>query len=412
MGYSASKLRMTGGMSDEELAGVLGLAMDRRAMELLFSVAEASTTRLPRSEESQEIEQGSLSREVPRHTVHEDELCLEWLKTGGSVMIPKEDYQRVRKRAARHRWDELTGELYMVTIINGKELLDVKAVATQCETGQRVKTHYAREEAMLTPLEIKSFMYRWSLDLAWPTKRVTKAGNQRILIMTEHSTRFIVRVPIPNKEASTIASAFRNNVLSVFILPCGWRQCLIDRRVTSPDSPEGNGLTERVVRTIKFCFKKMTLDKGLDYEWDELLWSLVLSYNAAKQQSTGVAPFTLLFAQEATVPSDLRTRPELNFEEQEERTLAENLLQREVIVKKLMIHAGCSLEVAHQHRDTLLYEHRRSGSFEPKPHQFKMGDFVYIRQKPRSGMEVKDQYDCSAAIPSNQAPGMREVQEN
>ncbi|KAK3279905.1 hypothetical protein CYMTET_12233 [Cymbomonas tetramitiformis] len=34
MGYIASELRMTGGMRDEELAGVLGLAMDRRAMEL------------------------------------------------------------------------------------------------------------------------------------------------------------------------------------------------------------------------------------------------------------------------------------------------------------------------------------------------------------------------------------------
>ncbi|KAK3238708.1 hypothetical protein CYMTET_51304 [Cymbomonas tetramitiformis] len=75
---------------------------------------------------------------------------------------------------------------------------------------------------------------------------------------------------------------------------------------------QGNGLTERVVRTIKFCFKKLALDKGLDYEWDELLWSLVLSYNAAKQQSTGVAPFfTLLFAQEATVPPDLRKQPNL-----------------------------------------------------------------------------------------------------
>eukprot|EP00854_Cymbomonas_tetramitiformis_P034480 gene34480-biopygen31362 len=282
--------------------------------------------------------------------IHEDELCLKWLN---------EDWR--------------PSELYMVTINNGKELLvpkpcdriqlvreyhertghwgirrtlnllwqrhywvglkqDVKAVVTQCETWQRVKTHYAREEAMLTPLEIKSFMYRWSLDLAWPTKRVTKAGNQRILIMTEHYTRFIVRVPIP--------------------------KCLIDRRVTSPDSPEGNGLTERVVRTSKLCFKKMALDKGIDHEWDELLWSLVLSYNAAKQQSTGG-----------------------------ERTLAEDLLQRAVIVKKLVIHAGCSLEVA-QHRDTLLYEHRRSGSYEPKPHQFKVGDFVYIRQKPRSGMEV------------------------
>ncbi|KAK3282753.1 hypothetical protein CYMTET_9523 [Cymbomonas tetramitiformis] len=62
MGYrSASELRMTGGMSDEELAGILGLAMDRRAMELLFAVAEASTTRLPMSEESQEEEQGVLT---------------------------------------------------------------------------------------------------------------------------------------------------------------------------------------------------------------------------------------------------------------------------------------------------------------------------------------------------------------
>eukprot|EP00854_Cymbomonas_tetramitiformis_P034175 gene34175-biopygen18261 len=40
MGYSAGELRMTGGMSDEELAGILGLAMDRRAMELLFAVAK------------------------------------------------------------------------------------------------------------------------------------------------------------------------------------------------------------------------------------------------------------------------------------------------------------------------------------------------------------------------------------
>eukprot|EP00854_Cymbomonas_tetramitiformis_P005386 gene5386-biopygen5386 len=170
---------------------------------------------------------------------------------------------------------------------------------------------------MLPPLEIKSFMYRWSLDLAWPTKRVTKAGNQRALIMTEHYTRFIVCVPIPNKEAATIAIAFRNHVyLSVFGAPAEClvdgvlslkgpfadmcRQWLVDRRVTSPDSPEGNGLT---------------------------------------------AP----------------TRVEL--EDQEEKTLADDLLQRANIVKKLMVHAGCSLEIA-QHRGTLLYEHRRSGGHD------------------------------------------------
>eukprot|EP00854_Cymbomonas_tetramitiformis_P034622 gene34622-biopygen34566 len=100
-------------------------------------------------------------------------------------------------------------------------------------------------------------MYRWSLDLAWPSKRVTRSGNSRVLIMTEHYTMFIVCMPIPDKEASTIAAAFRNYVLAVFGAPAEY---LVDG--------------ERVVRTIKFCFKKFALEKGLDYEWDELLWSL------------------------------------------------------------------------------------------------------------------------------------------
>ncbi|KAK3277117.1 hypothetical protein CYMTET_14855 [Cymbomonas tetramitiformis] len=645
MGYSASELRMADGLSDVELASILGLAMDRRAMELLMAVAEASRKGLPHSKESPEAEnspgqpiavdnnwadhersdlqqrqallaewvensnaytqqvaktmthrdweeklrimcsQGQKGAEgigaqrqkagtkkkkknewqlytmaqyrqrhenhfvkegaipaahvdvpawspptresemrLPRLTcttrfedlmasvaeqqvdrdkhrdVHDDAWCLRWLKSNGRVRLPEEEVRRVRRRAARHRWDEATDEIYMVTM-SGKEVRipkpadrlalvkeyhsrtghwgirrtqhllwqrhwwadlkkDVEAVVTQCETCQRVKTHYAREEACLSPLEIVSFMYRWSLDLAWPSRRETKSGNNRVLIMTEHYTRFIVCVPIPDKEASTIAAAFRSHVLAVFGAPAEClvdggkefegefkqlcRDCLIDRRVTSPDSPEGNGLTERVVRTMKFCFKKLALEKGLDYEWDEQLWPLVLSYNAARQESTGVAPFTMLFAQEAVVPPDLKRAPSIDFAvevEDEKDARVKDLHQRAQVVRRLMVHAGCSLEVA-QHRDALHYERRRGGGYEPSPHQFKVGDFVYIRQKPRSGMEVatksailklvkiqrdgvvvledatklrekstvqsiapchlqvKDQYDCSAAVPS------------
>ncbi|KAK3250836.1 hypothetical protein CYMTET_39803 [Cymbomonas tetramitiformis] len=78
MGYNASELRMTGGVSDEELAGILGLAMDSRAMELLFSVAEASTTGLPRSEESQEVEHDALTT-VPTGRRH---------RQGGQATLP------------------------------------------------------------------------------------------------------------------------------------------------------------------------------------------------------------------------------------------------------------------------------------------------------------------------------------
>ncbi|KAK3236884.1 hypothetical protein CYMTET_53004 [Cymbomonas tetramitiformis] len=148
--------------------------------------------------------------------IHEDELCLEWLKTGDATRLPKEDYQRVRKRTARHRWDELTGELYMTTI-NGKELL------------------------------------------------VPKPGDRLGLVREYH---------------------------------------------------------ERAVH--------WGIRRTLNLLWQRHYW--------------------------------------------EEKTLAEDLLQRATIVKKLMMHAGCSLEIA-QHHDALLYEHRRSGGFEPKPHQFKNAIF-------------------------------------
>ncbi|KAK3264826.1 hypothetical protein CYMTET_26465 [Cymbomonas tetramitiformis] len=223
----------------------------------------------------------------------------------------------------------------------------------QCETCGRVKTHCAKEETLLHPLDIKSFMYRWSLDLLIPGK-VTPSGHRRILVLTEHCTRFVVAVPLPDKEASTIAWAFRNNVLSVVGAPAEalvdgggefegefeklYESCLIDRRVTSPDPPEGNGLTERVVCTITFCLKKCALVHGLNFEWDQFLWAIVLSYNAAKQQSTGVAPFAMLFAQEPTMPPDLKCRPALEFDTMPNKSDADtrvaDLLARAEVVRR------------------------------------------------------------------------------
>eukprot|EP00854_Cymbomonas_tetramitiformis_P017944 gene17944-biopygen18522 len=430
MGYSASELRMPDGMGDEELAGVLGLVMDRRRMELLFAVAEASITGLPRSAKSQEVEHawraychthgkprrngghsgvkpGAGTSSFGGKMDHEGQKGTQGLGATKAVQRSREWKlvpMKVKSYKARHR---------MLFVKAGS-----KPITFNKRPCGRITRAYTHEDEWC----LKWLKTRGPVDFkTCPRMASSESGGE---LLATGGTR--------PREAATIASAFRNHVLSVFGAPAEClvdggtefegafadlcRQCLIDRRVTSrPDSPEGNGLTERVVKTI--------------------------NYNAAKQQSTGVAPFTLLFAQKATVPPDLRKRPELNFEDQEEETIADDLLQRTNIVKTRMVHAGCSLEIA-QHRDTLLYEHRRSGGYEPKPHQFKAGDFVYIRKTPRSGMEVvtkpailklvkvqrdgvvvledstklgeqstvqsiapchlqvKDQYDCSAAIPS------------
>eukprot|EP00854_Cymbomonas_tetramitiformis_P034110 gene34110-biopygen13193 len=509
MGYSSSELRMADGLCDEQLAVILGLSMDRRAMELLFAVAEASRRGLPHSKESPQAEEASALLEpadidwqvgVDQHPQQRQASAAEWVDKSSKFTQKVADKMghRMKKQKAicpgGQKGQEGLGSLQHGKSSSGNKKSKIQHFSVaqyrhrhgshfvkQGETSQqsvavpawsppdekgamrlpRLKSTVRLTELMAGVAEQHADreQHRDIYSDDWCLRRVTRSGNSRVLIMTEHYTRFIVCVPIPDKEAGTIAAAFRNHVLSVFGAPAEClvdggkefegefeqlcRDCLIDRRVTSPDSPEGNGLTERVVRTIKFCFKKLALEKGLDYEWDELLWSLVLSYNVARQESTGVAPFTLLFAQEAVVPPDLKKAPSLNFEEEvvnEKDSRVKDLLSRAASVRRLMISAGCSLEIA-QHRDTLLYEGRRGGGYRPKPHQFKNGDFVYIRQKPRTGMEVatkpailklvkiqrdgvvtledatklrekstvqniapchlqvKDQYDCSAAIP-------------
>ncbi|KAK3232959.1 hypothetical protein CYMTET_56716 [Cymbomonas tetramitiformis] len=262
MGYSASELRMPDGMGDEELAGVLGLVMDRRRMELLFAVAEASITGLPRSAKSQEVE---------------------------------------------HAW------------------------RAYCHTHGKPRRNGGHSGVK-------------------PGAGTSSFGGKM-----DHEVKQLYQ--------TVQQEALRENYPGIHARGRVVPQVAEDQRPSRLQDLPKDGVQRIRRRAARH------------------------SYNAAKQQSTGVAPFTLLFAQKATVPPDLRKRPELNFEDQEEETIADDLLQRTNIVKTRMVHAGCSLEIA-QHRDTLLYEHRRSGGYEPKPHQFKAGDFVYIRKTPRSGMEV------------------------
>ncbi|KAK3268499.1 hypothetical protein CYMTET_23002 [Cymbomonas tetramitiformis] len=89
--------------------------------------------------------------------------------------------------------------------------------------------------------------------------------------------------------------------------------------VNSLESPEGNGLAERVVRIIKFCFEKLALEKGLDYEWDELLCSnsLLQAKMLRGGEATGVGMFTFTmwkFAMDGVTTKDAEQGQALLFQ--------------------------------------------------------------------------------------------------
>ncbi|KAK3286049.1 hypothetical protein CYMTET_6377 [Cymbomonas tetramitiformis] len=58
-----------------------------------------------------------------------------------------------------------------------------------------------------------------------------------------------------------------------------------------------------------------------------------------------------------------------------------------------------------QHRDKRLYAQHRAGSYTPRPHKFVAGDIVYVRQRPRSGMEVATKGVILQLVQSRMAAG-------
>ena len=89
-------------------------------------------------------------------------------------------------------------------------------VAKSCKHCDRVRTTFNGGEAVLHPLSVEGFCYRWGVDLAGPSQPVTPRGNQYVFIAVEHYTKHIEAIPIPDKESTTIAYTFAHNVLARF----------------------------------------------------------------------------------------------------------------------------------------------------------------------------------------------------
>ena len=73
----------------------------------------------------------------------------------------------------------------------------------------------------------------------------------------------------------------------------------IAHRTTSANHPQGNGLTERAVQTVKTLLTACINDPALESDWEDHLSSITLAYNATPQASTGFAPYTLMAAPSA-----------------------------------------------------------------------------------------------------------------
>ncbi|GIL83832.1 hypothetical protein Vretifemale_12544, partial [Volvox reticuliferus] len=270
---------------------------------------------------------------------------------------------------------------------------DVAAVVRHCSACDRVSASFNSRAPELNPLPISGLFYRWGVDLCGPFDR-TSRGNVYTMICIEHFSKYVVMIPLPDKQAEHTAFAFQQHVLGRYgacAEVCSdqgseWKgefaqmlvDSFIDHRQTSASHPQANGLTERAVQTCKNALRRIAQAGGGNQEWDKQLAYIMLGYNCSVQSSSRLAPYHVMHAVEPTIPPAIKERfsEEVNLDDQE--MAASSVMQRAAVLRRHMAVAGSNLLIA-QHRDTLRYARMRGGAVLPRLRRFDIGDYVYYR---------------------------------
>jgi len=194
---------------------------------------------------------------------------------------------------------------------------DVSEFIRSCSTCQEAKSQLTKP-APLQPLPVANGPNdRIHVDLmSFP--RVSARGNKYVLVITDAFTKYVELVPLPNKEALTVASAIFNRWICRFTVPRtilsdGGKEFVnslttelyqllgIHRTTTSAIHPQTNAQCERFNRTCWGILRCLLEDPDSE-DWEAVLPLVALVYNTSLHQATKNSPFFLTFVRHPRLP--------------------------------------------------------------------------------------------------------------
>ena len=271
---------------------------------------------------------------------------------------------------------------------------------TNCQVCAKhnIKTQQLKNEHFSSPPQPMEFI---AMDLIGEFHPASSKGNRFALTAVCMLTGFTFCIPLKSKCAEDVIRAYIDHICYTFgpsrkILTDNgtefknklWTKVFeklrTEQKFTPIYSPQCNGRIEGFHK-----FLKATIAKQLEthVEWDDLVWKATAAYNFFPTESSGLAPFFLMFCREAAVKHTL-------LESENPKYLGTNEGMINVgLMTKLYNVVAHNLNEARKARDG-----KKKGTTPKEPEKLKVGDNILIRDHTSKAFQPKYKDFCIVAL--------------
>ena len=265
--------------------------------------------------------------------------------------------------------------------------VDVKTFCKSCDTclKTRPKGRTPRVPLQDTAPVIDKPFFKCGTDLIGPLP-ITENKCMYVLTVIDYATRWVEAVPLRDTTAVVVAEELvkifsRIGIPSV-LLSDGGPQFVADvmeaalqllgirHNVSTPYHPQTNGLCERANGTVKSLIKKLARDNPTN--WDRYLPCVLFAYREIPQETTGFAPFELVYGSVPRGPlalvKDLWLQPSL---EQDTKTTYQY-----VIDLRKRIKSAC--HIAKKNTEKQMEKSKQRYDIKSKHRKLSVGDMVLL----------------------------------
>ena len=247
---------------------------------------------------------------------------------------------------------------------------------TNCQVCAKhnIKTQQLKNKHFSSPPQPMEFI---AMDLIGEFHPASSKGNRFTLTAVCMLTGFTFCIPLKSKCAEDVIKVYIDHICCTFGP---------SRKILTDNGTEFKGF-KGIEGFHKFL--KATIAKQLEtrVEWDDLVWKATAAYNFFPTESSGLAPFFLMFGREAAVKHILLESENPRYLGTNEGMINVGLMTK---LHNVVLH---NLNEARKARDG-----KKKGTTPKEPKRLKIGDNILIRDHTSKAFQPKYKDFCIVGL--------------